>query len=139
MSFKRLSGHRKVEPDLQSWSLSLVRVYADQPPWGAHSSLSPSCLQNKGLSSVMPHGIPENSYRQLHSDALTRRENYSFFFFFNLFLAVLRLRFCARAFSSCGEWGPLFIAVHGPLTIAASLAAEHRLQTRRLSSCGSRA
>ena len=26
------------------------------------------------------------------------------------------------------KWGPLFIAVHGPLTIAASLVAEHRLQ-----------
>ena len=51
----------------------------------------------------------------------------SFFFFFNviylfiLFLAVLGLCFCARAFSSCGKWGPLFIAVRGPLTIAASL------------------
>ena len=54
-------------------------------------------------------------------------------------MAVLGLRFCARAFSSCSERGPLFIAVCGPLTIAASLAAEHRLQTRRLSSCGSRA
>ena len=42
------------------------------------------------------------------------------------------LRFCARAFSSCGERGPLFIAVRGPLTIAASLVAEHRLETRRL-------
>ena len=31
------------------------------------------------------------------------------------------------------------MAVRGPLTIAASLVAEHRLQTRRLSSCGSRA
>ncbi|KAJ8793946.1 hypothetical protein J1605_000145 [Eschrichtius robustus] len=40
--------------------------------------------------------------------------------------------------SSCGKRGPLFIAVRGPLTIAASLA-EHRLQTRRLSNCGSRA
>ena len=63
-------------------------------------------------------------------------------FFFNftyLFLAVLGLRFRARAFSSCGKQGPLFIAVRGPLTIAASLVAEHRLQTRRLSSCGSRA
>ena len=49
---------------------------------------------------------------------------------------MLGLRFCARAFSSCGTWGPLFIAVRGPLTIAASLVAEHRLQTRRLSSCG---
>ena len=54
-------------------------------------------------------------------------------------MAVLDLRFCARAFSSCGEWGPLFIAVRGPLTITAPPAAEHRLQTRRLSNCGSRA
>ena len=54
-------------------------------------------------------------------------------------MAVLGLRFCARAFSSCGERGPLFIAVRGPLTIAASLVAEHRLQMRRLSNCGSRA
>ena len=54
-----------------------------------------------------------------------------------LFMAVMGLRFCARAFSSCGKWGPLFIAVRGPLTIAASLVAEHRLQTRRLSNCGS--
>ena len=53
-------------------------------------------------------------------------------------MAVLGLRFCARAFSSCGKWGPLFIAVRGPLTIAASLV-EHRLQTLRLSNCGSRA
>ena len=71
-----------------------------------------------------------------------------FVFFFNsnlfiyllyLFLAVLGLRFCARASSSCGKRGPLFIAVRRPLTIVASLVAEHRLQTRRLSSCGSRA
>ena len=54
-------------------------------------------------------------------------------------MAVLGLHFCARAFSSCGKWRPLFIAVSRPLTIAASLVAEHRLQTRRLSSCGSRA
>ena len=52
---------------------------------------------------------------------------------------MLGLRFCVRAFSSCGKWGPLFIVVRGPLTIVASLVAEHRLQTRRLSSCGSRA
>ena len=54
-------------------------------------------------------------------------------------MAVLGLHFCARAFSSCGERGPLFITVRGHLTVAASLVAEHRLQTRRLSSCGSRA
>ena len=47
---------------------------------------------------------------------------------------MLGLRFCARAFSSCGKRGPLFIAVHGPLTVAASIVAG-----RRLSNCGSRA
>ena len=52
-------------------------------------------------------------------------------------MAVLGLRFCARAFSSCSKQRPLFIAVCGPLIIAASLVAEHRLQTQRLSNCGS--
>ena len=61
------------------------------------------------------------------------------YLFIYLFMAVLGLRFCARAFSSCGKRGPLFIAVRRPLTVAASLVAEHRLQTRRLSSCGARA
>ena len=68
------------------------------------------------------------------------KKRYSFFiylFIIYLFLAVLGLRFCARAFSSCGKQGPLFIVVRGPLTIAASLVAEHRLQMRRVSSCGS--
>ena len=64
---------------------------------------------------------------------------FKFYLFIYLFLAVLGLRFCARAFSSCSERGPLFIAVRGPPTVAASLVAEHRLQTRRLSNCGSRA
>ena len=53
-----------------------------------------------------------------------------FFFCFNLliylfiylFLAMLGLRFCARAFSGCGERGPLLIALRGPLTIVASPA-----------------
>ena len=54
-------------------------------------------------------------------------------------MAVLGLHFCVWAFSSCSKWGPLFIAVCGPLTIAASLVVEHSLQTRRLSNCGSRA
>jgi len=45
-------------------------------------------------------------------------------FFVNLCLA--------QAFSSCGEWGLLFIAVHGLLTVAASLMAQYRLQVLRL-------
>ena len=64
---------------------------------------------------------------------------FNFIYLFYLFMAVLGLRFCARAFSSCGKRGPLFIAVRRPLTIVASPVAEHRLQTRRLSrsaACG---
>ena len=61
------------------------------------------------------------------------------FIYLFIYLAVLGLCFCVRAFSSCGERGPLFIAVRGPLSVTASLVGEHRLQMRRLSSCGSRA
>ena len=52
------------------------------------------------------------------------------FFFLNfmyLFLAALGLRCCARAFSSCGERGLLFIVVCGFLIALASLVAEHGL------------
>ena len=41
---------------------------------------------------------------------------------------MLGLRFCARAFSSCGERGLLFIAVHGLLVVVASLVVEYGLQ-----------
>ena len=54
-------------------------------------------------------------------------------------MAALGLCSCARAFPSCGKREPLLIVVHGPVTIEASLGAEHRLQTLRLSNCGSRA
>ena len=56
-----------------------------------------------------------------------------FFFFFKehlfiyLFLAVLGLCCCTRAFSSCGEWGLLFVAVRGLLIVLAFLV-EHGLQ-----------
>ena len=52
---------------------------------------------------------------------------------------MLGLRFCARAFPSRGKRGPLFTAVRGPPTLPASPVVEHRLQTRRLSNCGTRA
>ena len=48
-------------------------------------------------------------------------------FIFNLFLAVLALPCCTRAFSSCGERGLLFVAVHGLLIVVAFLVAEHGL------------
>ena len=55
----------------------------------------------------------------------------SYFFkihlFIYLFMAALGLRCCARAFSSCGERGLLFLVVRGLLIVVASLVAEHEL------------
>ena len=42
-------------------------------------------------------------------------------------MAALGLRCHARAFSSCGERGLLFVAVRGLLMAVASLVAEHGL------------
>ena len=55
-----------------------------------------------------------------------------FFFLIFLFLAVLGLRCCARASSTCGEQGLLFVVVHGLLIAVAPLVAEHGLQARGL-------
>ena len=54
-------------------------------------------------------------------------ESFFFFFLIYLFLSALGPRCCARAFSSCGERGPLLAAVRGLLTAAASPFAEHGL------------
>ena len=60
--------------------------------------------------------------------------NFAFHFFFFLekkfflkicFVAVLGRHCCAQAFSSCGEWELLFVAVRGLLIAVASLVAEH--------------
>ena len=42
-----------------------------------------------------------------------------------LFLAVLGLRCCVQALSSCGERGLLFVVVRGLLIVVASFVAEH--------------
>ena len=74
------------------------------------------------------------------------RENSRTFSFFLIFIYLFIYLWLCWVFISVqglslvvARGGPLFIAVHGPLTIAASLVVEHRLQTRRLSNCGSRA
>ena len=62
-------------------------------------------------------------------------------------MAVLGLRCCARAFSSCGELGLLFVVVHGLLiAVGFSCGGARALGMRasvvvacRLSSCGSQA
>ena len=50
-----------------------------------------------------------------------------FIYFIYLFLAVLGLCCCTRAFSSCGEQGLLSVAVCGLLIVVVSLVAEHGL------------
>ena len=54
------------------------------------------------------------------------------YLFIYLFLAMLGLCCCAWAFSSCGEWGLLFVAVCGLLIVVTSLVAEHGLWVRGL-------
>ena len=44
-----------------------------------------------------------------------------------IFLVVLGLGCCTRAFSSCDDGGLLFVAEHGLLIVMASLVLEHRL------------
>ena len=68
------------------------------------------------------------------------------FIFINLFLAVFGLCCCTGAFSSCGEWGLLFVAECGLLMVVASHCGAQALGmwasvvvACRLSSCGSQA
>ena len=56
---------------------------------------------------------------------------YNVVFFWFVFLAALGLCCCMQAPSSCGEQGPLFAAVRGPLIVVASPVAEHGFQVRR--------
>ena len=41
-------------------------------------------------------------------------------------MAVLGVLCCSAFFCSCSEWGPLFVAVLGLLTVITSLVAEQR-------------
>ena len=51
----------------------------------------------------------------------------SYKFIYILFLAALGLCCCVQAFSSCGEQGLVFVAVHGLLIAVPSLVVEHGL------------
>ena len=69
------------------------------------------------------------------------------YLFIYLCLAALGLRCCTWAFSSCGEWGLLFLAVRGllsgGLSLLWSMGSRHMgfssCGMQGLSSCGSRA
>ena len=58
-----------------------------------------------------------------------------FFFYKFIFIIYSWLHWvfvAARAFSNCGEWGLLFVAVRRLLIVVASLGAEHGLYVHRL-------
>ena len=74
---------------------------------------------------VLGHKFPSLAACCNHLGSLPPKFN--FFLKFYLFLAALGLHCCARAFSSCSEWGLLFVAVRGLLTAVASLVVEHGL------------
>ena len=59
---------------------------------------------------------------------------YLFIYLF-IYDCVGSLSFRVRAFSSCGKWGPLFIAVRGPLFIAVRGPFHYRGPSR----CGAQA
>ena len=130
------------EPTLEEAVSAFSQVTACQGGGRSEFSGHALFLSPPSCPPVVPQRTQEPMVAACINHALYFLYIYIFFLiylFIYLFMAVLGLRFCARAFSICGERGPLFIAVRGPLTIAASLVAEHRLQTRRLSSCDSRA
>ena len=78
--------------------------------------------------------------------------NHKFVFFSYLFIAVLGLPCCVRAFSNCGKGRLLFIAAHGLPIVMSSVVVEPRLWALQcprlwapmspvahgLSNCGSR-
>ena len=100
----------------------------------------------RGLAQKTPSTVPGGKKQSLDNNnsnnsshlygILQFTRNTSDFFFF---LTALGLCCCAQAFSSCGEWGLLFLVVQGLLIAVASLVTEHRLQACGLSSCGLRA
>lgn len=56
----------------------------------------------------------------------------SWVFFFSYLFLVHWVFIAAWALSSCGEWGLLFVAELGLLTVVMPLVAEHRLKARGL-------
>ena len=73
----------------------------------------------------------------MKSDFLNKELQYCKCIFIYLFiLAALGLRCCARAFSSCGERGLLFISVHRLLIAEASLVGSMGSRHVGFSSCG---
>ena len=75
---------------------------------------APPAGEVRSLNHWTTREVPENGF-------------FVFYKFIYLFLAVLGLRCCVRAFSICSEWELLCVAVRGLLIAVASLVVEHGL------------
>ena len=86
------------------------------------TSVLPSLVEDHICSYLVLERKENANLESLLLNGKTPRHCFLGFCFF--FLTMLCLCCCARAFSSCSEWGLLFIAVHGLLIMVASLVPE---------------
>ena len=125
-----------------AWSAPWGNLSSSHQPWCTATSLQfsrGSCSQGlraPKASHPYPHicipvaqappfrGLFLNVQKQLHSSAVEVLFFFSLNEFIYLFLAALGVRYCARAFSSCGERGLLFLAVCRLLIAVASLCCK---------------
>ena len=102
----------EANPSLGPWILQDIPPSLPPPPF---SRIVPPA---RGLWCLLHHTSPSISFFVVVNKCI---------YFIYLCLAALGLRCCVRAFSSCGEQGPLCIAMRGLLIAVASLVAEHGL------------
>ena len=98
---------------------------------GSYWNRDQTCVPYTGrqiINHCTTRGVPEIKFFFFFKGTILRYVSTWFFFFkFYLFMAVLGLRFCARAFSSCGKRGA---------TLHRGARASHH---RGLSCCGAQA
>ena len=85
---------------------------------------------DRGVWRASVHGHPKIVIWPVVTSRERNQLRFVFFFkefYLFLFMAARSLHCCARAFSACGKWGLLFVAVHWHLIAVTFLGAEHRL------------
>ena len=79
------------------------------------------------MKCMMFYNSRDKIQRRGHWGKLPSMSSAYLFIYLFIYLAALGLCCCLWAFSSCGEQGLLFVAVHGLLIEVASLVAKHGL------------
>ena len=99
---------------------------------GNGNQLHCSCLENPrdgGAWWAAVYGVSQSRTRlkRLSSSSSSKITQVDFFFFFSfiyLLLSALGLHCCTQVFSSCGQWGLLFLVVCRLLILMTSLDVE---------------